>query len=227
MGIRKYNPTTPGRRGATVSDFAELTPGAKPVEESVAPEAAQGRAEQPGRDHRAASRRRSQAASAADRLPPQQGRHSRGGRLDPIRSEPQRADRPVALRGRRKAIHSGPRGLEGGRQGPSAAATRRRRWAIACRCRRFRWAWTCITSRCCPAGAACCAGRRAMRATLGRPRRRLGADQSAQRRNPPRAGHLPGHHRHDRQLRPHGHRAGQGRAASVGWAAGRTSAARP
>ena len=30
MGIRHYNPTTPGRRGATVSDFAELTPGAKP-----------------------------------------------------------------------------------------------------------------------------------------------------------------------------------------------------
>jgi large subunit ribosomal protein L2 len=28
MGIRKYNPTTPGRRGASVSDFAELTPGA-------------------------------------------------------------------------------------------------------------------------------------------------------------------------------------------------------
>jgi large subunit ribosomal protein L2 len=25
MGIRRYNPTTPGRRGATVSDFAELT----------------------------------------------------------------------------------------------------------------------------------------------------------------------------------------------------------
>ncbi len=30
MGIRKYNPTTAGRRQATVSDFAELTPGAKP-----------------------------------------------------------------------------------------------------------------------------------------------------------------------------------------------------
>jgi large subunit ribosomal protein L2 len=30
MGIRKYKPTSPGRRGATVSDFAELTPGAKP-----------------------------------------------------------------------------------------------------------------------------------------------------------------------------------------------------
>jgi large subunit ribosomal protein L2 len=31
MGIRRYNPTTPGRRGASVSDFAELTPGAKRV----------------------------------------------------------------------------------------------------------------------------------------------------------------------------------------------------
>ena len=30
MGIRKYNPTSAGRRGATVSDFAELTPGASP-----------------------------------------------------------------------------------------------------------------------------------------------------------------------------------------------------
>jgi len=28
MGIRRYNPTSPGRRGASVSDFAELTPGA-------------------------------------------------------------------------------------------------------------------------------------------------------------------------------------------------------
>ncbi len=37
MGIRRYNPTTPGRRGATVSDFAELTPGAKPVKALLAP----------------------------------------------------------------------------------------------------------------------------------------------------------------------------------------------
>jgi large subunit ribosomal protein L2 len=31
MGIRQYKPTSPGRRGATVSDFAELTDGVKPV----------------------------------------------------------------------------------------------------------------------------------------------------------------------------------------------------
>ena len=30
MGIRRYKPTSPGRRQASVSDFAELTPGAKP-----------------------------------------------------------------------------------------------------------------------------------------------------------------------------------------------------
>jgi large subunit ribosomal protein L2 len=31
MGIRRYKPTTPGRRNATVSDFADLTPGVKPA----------------------------------------------------------------------------------------------------------------------------------------------------------------------------------------------------
>ncbi len=37
MGIRRYNPTSPGRRGATVSDFTELTPGAKPEKTLLRP----------------------------------------------------------------------------------------------------------------------------------------------------------------------------------------------
>jgi len=37
MGIRKYKPTTSGRRGATVSDFAELTDGAKPERSLLRP----------------------------------------------------------------------------------------------------------------------------------------------------------------------------------------------
>jgi large subunit ribosomal protein L2 len=37
MGIRKYNPTSPGRRGATGSDFAELTKGAKPAKSLLRP----------------------------------------------------------------------------------------------------------------------------------------------------------------------------------------------
>ena len=42
MGIRRYNPTTPGRRGATVSDFAELTRGAKPVKALMIPKRKKG-----------------------------------------------------------------------------------------------------------------------------------------------------------------------------------------
>lgn len=37
MGIRKYKPTTPGRRGASVSDFKDLTPGAKPEKSLLRP----------------------------------------------------------------------------------------------------------------------------------------------------------------------------------------------
>ena len=37
MGIRKYKPTSAGRRNATVSDFAELTPGAKPEKSLLRP----------------------------------------------------------------------------------------------------------------------------------------------------------------------------------------------
>ncbi len=37
MGVRKYKPTSAGRRGASVSDFAELTPGAKPEKSLLKP----------------------------------------------------------------------------------------------------------------------------------------------------------------------------------------------
>ena len=37
MGIRKYKPTTPGRRNASVSDFADLTSGAKPEKTLLRP----------------------------------------------------------------------------------------------------------------------------------------------------------------------------------------------
>ena len=37
MGIRRYKPVTPGRRGATVNDFVELTPGAKPEKKLLRP----------------------------------------------------------------------------------------------------------------------------------------------------------------------------------------------
>ena len=49
MGIRRYKPTTPGRRGASVSDFAELTPGAKPAKSLLRSQEAERRPQQPGR----------------------------------------------------------------------------------------------------------------------------------------------------------------------------------
>ncbi len=42
MGIRTYKPVTPGRRNATVSDFAELTEGAKPVKKLLRPKRRKG-----------------------------------------------------------------------------------------------------------------------------------------------------------------------------------------
>jgi len=42
MGIRRYKPTSPGRRGATVSDFAELTKGVKPEKNLLRPKRKKG-----------------------------------------------------------------------------------------------------------------------------------------------------------------------------------------
>jgi large subunit ribosomal protein L2 len=49
MGIRRYNPTTPGRRGASVSDFAELTEGAKPEKSLMIPRRRKGGRNNQGR----------------------------------------------------------------------------------------------------------------------------------------------------------------------------------
>jgi len=42
MGIRRYKPITPGRRGGTVSDFAELTPGSSPEKSLLRPKRRKG-----------------------------------------------------------------------------------------------------------------------------------------------------------------------------------------
>src|SRR5687768_8116913 len=49
MGIRRYNPTTPGRRGASVSDIAELTPGAEPEKSLMIPRRRKGGRNNQGR----------------------------------------------------------------------------------------------------------------------------------------------------------------------------------
>jgi large subunit ribosomal protein L2 len=49
MGIRRYKPTTAGRRGATVSDFAEITRGAKPEKGLMVPKRSTGGRNNQGR----------------------------------------------------------------------------------------------------------------------------------------------------------------------------------
>ena len=226
MGIRRYNPTTPGRRGATVSDFAELTPGAKPVKGLLVPKTQKGRPEQPGHDHRAASRRRTQAALPPDRFPPQQGRHSRGGQFDPIRSQPQRAHRLAALCRRRKAIHSGPRRAEGRRSGSKRGGRAGRGGQLPAAFGDPAWAWTFTTSKCSPAAAACCAGRRACgrhwppATPIGR-RSTCPAAKSAACRPPAGRRSAPSATPITWAL------CWARRGENAGWAAGRTSAARP
>lgn len=49
MGIRRYKPVTAGRRGASVSDFAELTPGAAPEKSLMRPQTKKGGRNNQGR----------------------------------------------------------------------------------------------------------------------------------------------------------------------------------
>ena len=105
MGIRKYKPTTPGRRG---SSRRRLRRG-HPVHagEVAGPSAAQeGRPQQPRPDHHPAPGWRPQARLPHHRLPSlRQGRRAGQGRAHRVRPQPHRAHRAAALRRRREALH--------------------------------------------------------------------------------------------------------------------------
>ena len=118
MGIRRYNPTSPGRRQATVSDFADLTPGAKPAKHLRVPKHGTG-----GRNNQGkiTSRHRGGGHKRAYRLI--DFRRNKDGivaRVNSIQYDPnrRRADRLAALCRRREALHPGPGRAEGGRPGP-------------------------------------------------------------------------------------------------------------
>ncbi len=215
MGIRRYNPTTPGRRGASVSDFAELTPGARPEKSLLIRKKKKG-----GRNNQGVITARHRGGGHKQQYRVIDFHRDKDGvpakvAFDPVRSEPQRPHRPVALRRRREALHPRPRGLEGRRRDHERPRCAAERSAIACRCATFRSAWRFTISRCSPAAAGDCAARPASQRHAGRPRGRLGPDHASQRRNSPHPVDLPGHDRPDRQFRPHEHRHRQGRPQSL------------
>ncbi len=107
MGIRRYKPTTAGRRGATVSDFAELTRGAEPEKTLVVPKRKTG-----GRNNQGEITARHRGGGHKRQYRLIDFRRNKDGvpakvAFDPVRSEPQCPDRPVALRRRREALHPG------------------------------------------------------------------------------------------------------------------------
>ena len=153
MGIRKYKPTTPGRRGSSVADFVEITR-IDAGEVAGPPAAQQGRPQRPRPGHHPSPGWRPQARLPPDRLPSsRQGRRAGQGRAHRVRPEPHRAHRAAALRGRREALHH--------RAGTARArATRSRRarprtssLATTCRCATSRSVRSSTRSSCGPAAA--------------------------------------------------------------------------
>ena len=107
MGIRKYKPTTPGRRG---SSRRRLRRGhARHAGEVAGPPAAQqGRPQRLRARHHPPPGWRPQARLPRHRLPsPRQGRRAGQGRAHRVRPQPHRAHRAAALRRRREALHRG------------------------------------------------------------------------------------------------------------------------
>ena len=114
MAIKRYKPTSPGRRLMTVATFEEITLD-EAGEVAAGHQEEQGRAQQPGPHHRA----------------PPGGGHKRfyriidfkrnklgiPGRVATVEYDPNRSARIalVHLRRRREALHPGPAGPQGGR----------------------------------------------------------------------------------------------------------------
>ena len=126
MGIRKYNPTTPGRRGATVSDFAELTPGAKPVKGLLRPKKRKG-----GRNNQGKITARHRGGGHKRQLREIDFRRDKDGipaKVDSIQYDPNRTCRIALLHyvdGEKRYILA-PEGLKAGDQllsGPDAPAS--------------------------------------------------------------------------------------------------------
>ncbi len=104
MPIRKYRPTSPGRRFQTVQTFDDIT--STDVAQAADRAAAEvGRPEQPRRADVLVARRRPQAQLPGHRLQARQEEHPGQGVDGRVRPEPVGADRAADLRGRREALH--------------------------------------------------------------------------------------------------------------------------
>ena len=153
MGIRKYKPTTPGRRGSSRGRLRRDHP-RRAGEVAGPPAAQQGRPQQLRPDHHPAPGWRPQARLPGDRLPAQrQGRRAGQGRAHRVRPEPHRPHRAAALRRRREALHPRAAAAQAGRPRSRTARAPTSSRATRCRCATSRSAPWCTRSSCGPAAA--------------------------------------------------------------------------
>jgi large subunit ribosomal protein L2 len=123
MGIRTYRPTSAGRRNATVSDFADLTPGAKPEKSLLRPLHKKG-----GRNHQGKITARHRGGGHKRRYRVIDFRRAKDGipaRVDSIQYDPNRSARIALLHyvDGAKAYIIAPDGLKAGdtvENGPEA-----------------------------------------------------------------------------------------------------------
>ena len=159
MGIRTYNPTSPGRRGASVSDFADLTPGAKvPKRCGFRKQKTGGRNNQ----GKITSRHRGGGHKQHYRLIDfRRNKDGVPGKVHSIQYDPNRTCRVALVHyadGEKRYILA-PEGLAVGADAAERRDRPLRRWATACRCRPFRWACRFTTSSFRPDVAGGSAGR--------------------------------------------------------------------
>ena len=125
MGLRTYNPITAGRRGATVSDYADLTPGATPEKSLLRPQTKTG-----GRNNQGKITSRHRGGGHKQQYRMIDFRRNKDGvpaKVDSIQYDPNRSARIVLLfyaDGEKRYIVA-PGGLKAGDQvmsGPDAPA---------------------------------------------------------------------------------------------------------
>ena len=200
MAVKKYKPTSAGRRQMATSSFEEITR-TEPEKSLLEPLHEDGRPEQPRPHHDASPGRRSQAPLPADRLQARQGRRPGEGRHDRVRPEPVGPHRAAPLRRRREGLHPRARRPPGRRDG-------------AVRDGRGHQARQRAAARGHPDGHERARGRAPARpgredgplGGLGRPARREGRavrrPAAPVRRDAPRPAHVPRDRRPGRELRP-------------------------
>ena len=160
MALKKFKPTSPGRRFMTVSGFEEVTK-SKPEKSLTGSVKKTGGRNNKGRittRHKGGGHKRRYREidfkRTKDGVPGE-------GRGDRVRPEPLGEHRPAPLRGRREGVHPRPGAPEGRRDGRVRARTPTSSPGTRCRSRTSRPGRSCTTSSSSPAGAARWRGARA------------------------------------------------------------------